>query len=152
MKTFFIDSTNNIRAHTSASDARRGSTFASEKELAGLAETWSGRRLVEIWNKLPGVMPVRKFRDRKTGVRRVWLAAQNVEATKTERLVDLLKQPSGATLEALITLTGWQSHSVRGFISAQLSKRMGFRIKSFKREGQRIYRIVSKGSRGKENA
>lgn len=152
MKTFVIDSTNNIRGHTSASGARRGATFSTERELAGLAEAWSGRRLVEIWNKLPGVIAVCKFRDRKTAVRRIWLAAQKFEAPKTERVVDLLKRPSGATLEALMMLTGWQPHSVRGFISAQLSKRMGFRIKSFKREGQRIYRIVSKGSRGKENA
>lgn len=40
-------------------------------------------------------------------------------------------------------LTGWQSHSVRGFISAQLGKRMGFQIQSFKRDGERIYRIRS---------
>ena len=40
-------------------------------------------------------------------------------------------------------LTGWQSHSVRGFISAQLGKRMGFKIQSFKRDGERIYRIHS---------
>ena len=40
-------------------------------------------------------------------------------------------------------LTGWQSHSVRGFISAQLRKRMGFKIQSFKRDGERIYRIRS---------
>jgi len=40
-----------------------------------------------------------------------------------------------------MTATGWQAHRVRGFISAQLSKRMGLRVKSFPREGQRVYRI-----------
>ena len=151
MKTFVVDSNNTIRAHASEDFSKRESYFAEEPELAALAEAWSGSRLVEIWNKLPGVKPVSKFRDRKTAVRRIWLAAQKVEAPKTERVVDLLKQPSGATLEALMTLTGWQPHSVRGFISAQLSKRMGLRIKSFRRDGQRIYRIVSKGPRQKEN-
>ena len=41
-------------------------------------------------------------------------------------------------------LTGWQPHSVRGFISAQIGKRMGFKIQSFKRDGERIYRIRPK--------
>ncbi|MGA2212517.1 MAG: DUF3489 domain-containing protein [Bryobacteraceae bacterium] len=61
--------------------------------------------------------------------------------TKTEKILDLLRQPSGATLAALITATQWQAHSVRGFISGQLSKRMGLRVKSFRRNGDRVYRI-----------
>jgi uncharacterized protein DUF3489 len=61
--------------------------------------------------------------------------------TKTARVIALLKQPSGATLKAIMALTGWQSHSVRGFISAQLLKKMHFRIQSFKRGGERVYRI-----------
>ena len=62
-------------------------------------------------------------------------------ATKTARVIALLKQPSGATLKTLISLTGWQSHSVRGFISAQLVKKMHYRVQSFKRGGERVYRI-----------
>jgi hypothetical protein len=38
--------------------------------------------------------------------------------------------------------TGWQAHSVRGFISGQLSTRLGLSIKSFKNGGERTYRIV----------
>jgi hypothetical protein len=159
VKTFVIDLANNIRVHTSTDSARipaGGVKFANEGELAALAEGWSGERLLELWNKLPGVTTVRKFTDRNTAVRRIWGAVQKLEPTKTERIVALLKQPSGATLEAVMVLTGWQPHSVRGFISAQLSKRMGFRIKSFSRDGKRIYRIVSKpaarGARRKENA
>jgi len=56
-------------------------------------------------------------------------------------MIALLKRPSGATLNELMAETGWQAHSVRGFISGQLSKRLGFRIKSFKRDGERVYRI-----------
>jgi hypothetical protein len=40
--------------------------------------------------------------------------------------------------------TGWQAHSVRGFISAQLSKRLGFQVLSSKRQGERVYRIRKK--------
>jgi Protein of unknown function (DUF3489). len=65
------------------------------------------------------------------------------KATKTERVIALLKRPSGATLKAIMALTGWQAHSVRGFLSAQLVKRKGLEVESTKRKGQRFYRIVS---------
>src|ERR1700680_276342 len=61
--------------------------------------------------------------------------------TKAARVIALLKQPSGATLKAIMALTGWQSHSVRGFISAQLVKKMHFRVQSFRRGGERVYHI-----------
>jgi hypothetical protein len=176
MKTFTINPANHVRACASNEETRMpdgGAKFASEKELTALAAHWPGKRLVEIWNKLSGVETVRKFTDRKTAVRRIWRAIQDLEparaeqartgarkgpglgkaaagaeqpvvgrdSTKTERIIALLKQPSGATLKAIMAVTGWQSHSVRGFISAQLTKRMGFRIKSFKRDGERVYRI-----------
>jgi hypothetical protein len=37
--------------------------------------------------------------------------------------------------------TGWQAHSVRGFISGQLGKKLGLRVKSFERDGERVYAI-----------
>jgi hypothetical protein len=61
--------------------------------------------------------------------------------SKTEQVLAALRDPSGVTLKQLVKLTGWQPHSVRGFLSAQVSKRMGFRIKSFKRGGERTYKI-----------
>jgi hypothetical protein len=125
--------------------------FSSERELSRLAAQWPSTRLVEIWNHLPSVKKLTKFTDRKTGIHRIWTALQELPAdagsadggTKTDQIVTLLKGPSGASLRAIMDLTGWQSHSVRGFISAQLSKRMGFQIQSFKRDGERIYRIRS---------
>ncbi|PYT10285.1 MAG: hypothetical protein DMG59_29150 [Acidobacteria bacterium] len=51
------------------------------------------------------------------------------------------RSPQVHLLVDSITATEWQPHSVRGFISAQLSKRMGLLVKSFTREGQRVYRI-----------
>ena len=130
--------------------------FSSERELGRLAAHWPGTRLVEIWNHLPCVNKLTKFTDRKTAIHRIWTALQELEprnaesvaggpdgGTKTDQIVALLKGPSGASLRAIMDLTGWQSHSVRGFISAQLSKRMGFQIQSFRRDGERIYRIRS---------
>jgi Protein of unknown function (DUF3489) len=37
--------------------------------------------------------------------------------------------------------TGWQTHSVRGFISGQLKKKLGLKVRSAKREGKRVYSI-----------
>jgi hypothetical protein len=131
-------------------------TLSSERELRKLAERWPGTRLVEIWNQLPGVRKVTRFTDRDTAIRRIWAVVQELApadgasaaaspdlGTKAERVVELLKGPSGASLRAIMDLTGWQPHSVRGFISSQLGKRMGFQIQSFKRDGERIYRIRS---------
>ena len=61
--------------------------------------------------------------------------------TKAARVIALLKQPAGATLKAIMALTGWQPHSVRGFITAHVRQKMNYRVQSFKRGGERVYRI-----------
>jgi hypothetical protein len=62
--------------------------------------------------------------------------------SKAAKVVDLLKRPDGATLKELMKATGWQAHSVRGFISGTLGKKMGLTVKSTKGEdGQRSYSI-----------
>ena len=81
MTTFTIDCDGNITAFASqkealAADIAGAEHFGSREELAKLAAAWPGSRLVEIWNGLPGVAPVKKFTDRKTAVARIWKAAQ----------------------------------------------------------------------------
>ncbi len=147
MKTFVINSANCAKAYPSSEAAGRGgdgTRFATEKDLERVSTDWPMLRLIAIWNKLPGVKATRKFRDRSTALRRIWAAIQGLvpgSGTKTELVIGLLKQPAGATLKEIMTATGWQAHSVRGFICAQLSKKRGLRVKSFKREGERVYRI-----------
>jgi hypothetical protein len=63
-------------------------------------------------------------------------------ATKAETIISLLREPGGATLKAIMASTGWQAHSVRGFISAQLVKKRKLKVKSFKRNGERVYKIT----------
>ena len=62
--------------------------------------------------------------------------------TKLDRLIELLKRPDGADLPALMTATGWQSHSVRGALAGSL-KRKGHHISSEKVDGVRKWRILS---------
>ena len=65
--------------------------------------------------------------------------------TKSEKIIQLLKRPSGATIAALQKATGWQAHSIRGFLSGTLKKRMELNVISEKAEnGERRYRIVEK--------
>src|SRR6266852_5842105 len=66
MKTFTINPANHVRAYASNDEALMpdgGVKFASEKKLTALAVHWPVGRLVEIWNKLPGVETIRKFTD-----------------------------------------------------------------------------------------
>ena len=68
-------------------------------------------------------------------------AAKN-GSTKAEKVLTLLKRPKGATLEDLTKATDWQTHSVRGFLSGTLKKRMGLTVLSEKDDkGTRRYRI-----------
>ncbi|HZT28792.1 MAG TPA: DUF3489 domain-containing protein [Bryobacteraceae bacterium] len=179
MRLFAIDTDNNITAFPAAEQIPEGQEhFASEKELAKLATTWPGDRLIQVWNGFAGVTPfdelkpVKKFTDRKSAVARIWKAIQRLDAapapqaanvaTKTKKsrkatkvadgaptaregskkatVLELVRRPGGATLKEIMAATSWQAHSVRGFISGSLTKKMGLKIESIKREdGERAY-------------
>jgi hypothetical protein len=63
--------------------------------------------------------------------------------TKSALIVGLLKRKSGASLEELQRSSGWQAHSVRGFLSGTLKKRMGLRVISAVTDtGVRRYRLT----------
>jgi hypothetical protein len=52
----------------------------------------------------------------------------------------MLKRPGGATLKEIMKATGWQPHSVRGFLSGTIGKKMGLKVESTKTEsGERSY-------------
>jgi hypothetical protein len=64
------------------------------------------------------------------------------QGSKTEMILALLKRPEGATAKELLKITGWQAHSLRGFISGTLGKKMGLTVTSTKGEdGQRTYSV-----------
>jgi len=200
MRIFTIDSENDITVFASEKQAKTSNQtgaviFTSEKELGQLAAHWPSHRLVDIWNSLTGVTPVRKFTDRKTAITRIWKAIQSLEpapeaeacpersrgekaapahdvatgraaakskatrkakgrkkaapgsqgareGSKKATILGLLRQPDGATLKDLMAATGWQAHSVRGFISGAIVRKMGLQVESQKRaDGARAYAI-----------
>jgi hypothetical protein len=64
------------------------------------------------------------------------------EGSKTATILELLRRPGGATAKELLKATGWQPHSLRGFISGTLGKKMGLSVTSTKGEdGERSYSI-----------
>ena len=66
------------------------------------------------------------------------------DGSKTAKILDLLKRADGATLKELMKATGWQPHSVRGFVSGTVGKKMGLIVTSTKGEGgERSYSIKS---------
>ena len=173
MKMFLIDDAGKIAAVPPDSVTEGQTTFRTEKELASVTSEWPSGRLIETFNQLPGVAAVRKFTDRKTAVARIWKAVQKLEpavapqaahkrekkarparkatpetgapkANKTATVLELLRREGGATLDDIMSATGWQAHSVRGFIRGVLGKRMGLTVESAKREdGKRTSSLAS---------
>ncbi|WP_051335767.1 DUF3489 domain-containing protein [Methylocapsa acidiphila] len=70
--------------------------------------------------------------------------------TKQEAVLAMLRRPQGATLAAIMTATGWQEHSVRGFLAAVVRKKLGLTLASEKPGDARIYRIVDNAPPRKE--
>ena len=65
--------------------------------------------------------------------------------SKKAQVIKMLEAAEGATLADIMALTNWLPHSVRGFISGSLVKKMGLKVESFKREdGTRAYRLPPK--------
>lgn len=62
---------------------------------------------------------------------------------KTAVLMQMLQAADGATLDQMIAATGWQKHSVRGFMSGTLKKKHGFEVVSEVSDAGRVYRIVA---------
>jgi len=74
----------------------------------------------------------KKARSRKDAIAR--------EGTKKAQIIELLRRPEGATLADIQSVTGWQPHSVRGFLSGTLAKKMGHKITRVKRDdGAGVY-------------
>jgi hypothetical protein len=64
------------------------------------------------------------------------------EGSKTSKILDLLKRPGGVTGKELMKATGWQPHSVRGYLSGTIGKKMGLTVTSTKAEdGERTYSV-----------
>jgi uncharacterized protein DUF3489 len=69
------------------------------------------------------------------------------KASKQAQVIAMLHRCEGATIPAILAVTGWQPHSVRGFFSAVVRRKLGLKLASDKPGDQRVYRIVTAGAR-----
>jgi hypothetical protein len=103
MKAFTIDAENNIAVHASAKAAPKTEgteVFTSEGALAELAATWPASRLVEIFNSLTGVTPVKKFTSRGIAVARIWKAIQTLGEAEVPQSADAAPEQAPAKTKA----------------------------------------------------
>jgi hypothetical protein len=68
--------------------------------------------------------------------------------TKQARILAMLRAPSGVTIDAMMHATGWQQHSVRGFLAGVVRKKLGLNLASAATEGGRLYRITDRTASG----
>ena len=69
-------------------------------------------------------------------------AQKSGAGTKQSRIIAMLRSPGGTTIAAMTKATGWQQHSVRGFLAGVVRKRLKLKLGSEKVDGDRVYRIA----------
>ena len=127
---------------------------ASNAELR--AAVLSGKRLLALWNSLPGVEKRKKVGDRNALIDELWSAIEvwpdpepqsNAKCpSKQDEVIAMLRRAEGATVDEVASATGWQRHTVRGVFSGTLKKKLGLTLDSAKEARGRVYRIAAPAS------
>jgi hypothetical protein len=128
--------------------------IASNEELH--AAPLSAKRLLALWNALPGVEKRKKVGDREALINQLWAAIEMLpepeprsdakRPSKQGEVITMLRRPEGATVDEVANATGWQRHTVRGVFSGTLKKKLGLTLASVKEERGRVYRIADPAS------
>jgi len=123
---------------------------ASNEELH--AAVLSSKQLLGLWNALPGVAKRKKVGDRTALIDQLWLAIEALpdpeprpgvdRRSKQDGVIAMLRRPEGATVDEVVSATGWQRHTLRGVFSGTLKKKLGLTLASAKEERGRVYRIA----------
>ena len=69
------------------------------------------------------------------------IASRPDPASKQACVISMLHSADGTTIDAMMKATGWQPHSVRGFLAGVVRKKLKLKLSSTKVDGRRIYRI-----------
>src|ERR1700732_717538 len=124
---------------------------ASNEELQ--SAPLSAKRLLALWNALPGVEKRKKVGDRDALIDQLWSAIElwpvpephpdPKRPSKQDVVIAMLRQPEGATVDEVASVTGWQRHTVRGVFSGTLKKKLGLPLASAQEGRGRVYRIAA---------
>lgn len=66
-------------------------------------------------------------------------------SSKQLRVIEMLQSSGGTTIAAVMKATGWQQHSVRGFLAGVVRRRLKLNLDSQRIDGERVYRITDAG-------
>jgi hypothetical protein len=121
--------------------------FTSRK--AAVARIWQavGRLLPDAAPQAPHVAPKRqaskKSPPKATRRARAQKGANEArEGSKKAEVLDLMRRKQGVTQAQIMEKTGWQAHTVRGFVSGTVTKKLGLKVESFRTDDkERAYRI-----------
>ena len=151
MRTYIIGNDGIALCRETPAAVNDGEMVVSSKEEL-LAAPLNGKRLLALWNALPGVEKRRRVGDRAALIEQLWSAIERLpepeprgdpqRPTKQDVVIAMLRQPEGATVDEVASVTGWQRHTVRGVFSGTLKKKLGLTLASTKEERGRVYRIA----------
>jgi hypothetical protein len=124
---------------------------SSNEELH--AARLSGKRLLALWNALPGIEKRTKVGDRETLIDQLWSAVEALpdpdqqsaakRPSKQDAVISMLQRPEGATVDEVASAMGWQRHTVRGLFSGTLKKKLRLTLASATEDRGRVYRIAA---------
>ena len=155
MRTYIIGNDGIALCRKVPAKVRDGEMVVSSKEEL-LVAPLNGKRLLALWNALPGVEKRRRVGDRTALIEQLWSAIERLpdpeprgdpqRPTKQDVVIAMLRQPEGATVDEVASVTGWQRHTVRGVFSGTLKKKLRLTLASAKEERGRVYRIAEPAS------
>ena len=135
----------NVEASTTENTAvvaEQGATVAPEKAPSKKAAT-TKKNAPKAKKGAKKASPKKPAKDTAKKAPKAKAPAVPREFSKKEIILDLMRRKDGATLAELMQATSWQAHSVRGFISGTLGKKMDLPVVSAKREdGTRFYTLA----------
>jgi uncharacterized protein DUF3489 len=123
------------------------STSTTEETTQALAEKPKASKKARVGAQRAHVAPKKgKTEPKAKAAKKAPKAAKKAtgarDGSKAAKVLEMLKLPDGTTLAELMKATGWQAHSVRGFLSGTIRKKLGLNIASTKTEdGARMYSV-----------